>query len=107
MCALQLAAGTGVTIFFTLWEVSLQEHVPGASLSRVSSFDYVAAAALMPLGTALAGPLAAAVGAQETLLGMSALGVACALAFLAVPEVRGLPRGPSALCAASQEAHSR
>jgi hypothetical protein len=24
---------------------------------------------------------------------MSALGVACALAFLAVPDVRGLPRG--------------
>ncbi len=96
MCALQLVAGTGVTIFFTLWEVSLQEHVPGASLSRVSSFDYVAAAGLMPLGTALAGPLAVAIGAQETLLGMSALGVACALAFLAVPEVRALPRGAGA-----------
>jgi hypothetical protein len=93
MCALQLLAGTGVTIFFTLWEVSLQEHVPGAALSRVSSFDYVAAAGLMPLGTALAGPLAAGIGTQETLLGMSALGVACALAFLAVPEVRALPRG--------------
>ncbi|MEP6953258.1 MAG: MFS transporter [Solirubrobacteraceae bacterium] len=96
MCALQLVAGVGVTIFFTLWEVSLQEHVPGAALSRVSSFDYVAAAGLMPLGTALAGPIAAAVGAQETLLVMSAAGVACALAFLSVPEVRSLPRGPGA-----------
>jgi len=91
-CVLQCAAGIGVTAFFTLWEVSLQEHVPSEALSRVSSFDYLAATALMPVGTALAGPLAAALGTQATLLGMSALGVASALAFLAVPEVRALPR---------------
>jgi hypothetical protein len=46
----------------------------------------------MPVGTAVAGPLAAAMGTQATLLAMSATGVACALAFLAVPEVRSLPR---------------
>jgi MFS family permease len=92
-CALQFLAGIGVTAFFTLWEVSLQEHVPGEALSRVSSFDYLAATALMPVGTALAGPIAAALGTQTTLLGMSAVGVAFALAFLAVPEVRHLPRG--------------
>jgi hypothetical protein len=91
-CVLQCAAGVGVTLFFTLWEVSLQEHVPGEALSRVSSFDYLAATALMPVGTALAGPIAAALGTQTTLVAMSAVGVACALAFLAVPEVRTLPR---------------
>jgi hypothetical protein len=92
MCALQFVAGIGVTAFFTLWEVSLQEHVPGEALSRVSSFDYLASTMLMPVGTAVVGPLAAAVGTQETLLGMSAVGIACALAFLAVPSVRSLPR---------------
>jgi Transmembrane secretion effector len=92
MCVLQCGAGVGVTAFFTLWEVSLQEHVPGEALSRVSSFDYLSATALMPVGTALAGPLAAAIGTQATLLGMSAVGVACALAFLSVREVRDLPR---------------
>jgi MFS family permease len=91
-CVLQCVAGIGVTAFFTLWEVSLQEHVPGEALSRVSSFDYLAATALMPVGTALAGPVAAGISAQATLLSMSAIGVACALAFLAVPEVRALPR---------------
>ena len=40
----------------------------------------------------LAGPIAAALGTQTTLVAMSAVGVACALAFLAVPEVRALPR---------------
>jgi MFS family permease len=92
-CVLQCAAGIGVTTFFTLWEVSLQEHVPPAALSRVSSFDYLAATALMPVGSALAGPVAAALGTQKTLLSMSAVGIAMALAFLAVPEVRQLPRG--------------
>jgi hypothetical protein len=91
-CVLQCGAGVGVTAFFTLWEVSLQEHVPGDALSRVSSFDYLSATALMPVGTALAGPIAAALGTQATLLGMSAIGVACALAFLGVREVRHLPR---------------
>jgi MFS family permease len=95
-CLLQCAAGVGVTTFFTLWEVSLQEHVPGAALSRVSSFDYLAATALMPVGTALAGPIAAGLGTQATLLAMSAVGVACALAFLSVRSVRELPRGATA-----------
>jgi hypothetical protein len=97
MCALQFVAGIGVTAFFTLWEVSLQEHVPGEALSRVSSFDYLASTMLMPVGTAVVGPLAAAVGTQETLLGMSAVGIACALAFLAVPSVRSLPRVGAAI----------
>jgi hypothetical protein len=92
LCVLQALAGMGVTGFFTLWEVSLQEHIPGAALSRVSSFDYLAAAGLMPLSTALVGPLAAAVGTQTTLLAMSALGILGALAFLSVREVRALPR---------------
>jgi MFS family permease len=97
MALLQSAAGVGVTTFFTLWEVSLQEHVPGEALSRVSSFDYLSATALMPVGTALAGPIAAALGTQATLLGMSAIGVACALAFLSVREVRELPRAEAAV----------
>ena len=88
MLALQFATGIGVTAFFTLWEVSLQEHVPGETLSRVSSFDYLSGTILMPVGTALAGPVAEALGTQETLLAMSALGVAGALCFLAVPSVR-------------------
>lgn len=93
LCVLQLVAGIGVSTFFTLWEVSLQEHIPRHSLSRVSSFDYLAASALMPVGTVAVGPLAEAVGVQETLTGMSVVGVACALAFLAVRQVRALPRG--------------
>lgn len=93
MCALQLVTAVGVTAFWTLWEVSLQEHVPSGRLSRVSSFDYFAATALMPVGTALAGPVAEAAGVRETLFAMSGLGVVAGLLLLAVPGVRALPRG--------------
>jgi MFS family permease len=96
ICVLQCAAGVGVTTFFTLWEVSLQEHIPAHALSRVSSFDYLASTTLMPVGTALVGPVAVAFGSQATLVGMSVVGVTCALGFLAVPEVRSLPRGEAA-----------
>jgi MFS family permease len=96
MLALQWAAGIGVGMFFTLWEVSLQEHVPSGALSRVSSFDYLAASALMPVSTAVIGPIADAAGVQTTLLVMSAVGIGCALLFLAVPQVRALPRGTEA-----------
>jgi MFS family permease len=91
-CALQFLTAAGVTVFFTLWEVSLQEHIPGESLSRVSSWDYLSSAALMPVGTAVAGPLAAALGTRSVLFGMSAVGVSSALVFLATPSVRELPR---------------
>ena len=92
-CLLQLLAAIGVTVFFTLWEVTLQEHIPQQSLSRVSSWDYLAGAALMPVGTAVAGPLAATLGVRSTLFGMSGLGLAAAVAFFAVPSVRSLARG--------------
>jgi MFS family permease len=93
IAALEFVAAVGVSAFFTLWETSLQEHVPEHAISRVSSYDYVASAGVMPLGALLAGPVSAALGIHETLAAMSAIGVASALALLAVPEVRNLPRG--------------
>ena len=36
--------------FFTLWETSLQEHIPEASISRVTSYDYAASAGTIPIG---------------------------------------------------------
>ena len=82
-----------VTAFFVLWETSLQEHIPQRSLSRVSSYDMFVSVGLVPVGVAIAGPVAEAIGMQTTLYGMSAIGVVVALGVLAVPSVRSLPRG--------------
>jgi MFS family permease len=93
--ALELAAGVCVTGAFTLWETSLGEHIPERSLSRVSSYDYLSSAGVIPLGNLLAGAVTAAIGIHPTLIAMSVVGVAASLGVLAVPGVRALPRGQS------------
>jgi fucose permease len=93
IAAVEFFSAIGVSAFFTLWETTLQEHIPARSISRVSSYDYVATAGVMPLGVIVAGPVSQAVGIHTTLAWMSALGIASALALLAVPVVRNLPRG--------------
>jgi MFS family permease len=87
IAALEAVAGVAVSMAFTLWEMSLQQHIPSRALSRVSSYDFTASAGLMPIGLALAGPIAEAVGLHATLRLMSVIGMASALACLAVPAV--------------------
>ena len=89
----EVLAGVCVTGCFTLWETSLQEHVPANVLSRVSSYDYLTSAGLIPLGNLLSGVAVAAIGLHESLFTMTALGITAALAVIAVPAVRHLPRG--------------
>ncbi|MEV6206171.1 MFS transporter [Kitasatospora sp. NPDC051914] len=91
VAALEAVTGVGVALFFVLWETALQTHVPGAALSRVSSFDSLLSAGLMPLGLAVAGPVSASLGVHSTLWAMTAVAVPTALALLCVPAVRRLP----------------
>jgi predicted MFS family arabinose efflux permease len=96
IAALELLAGVCVALFFTLWDLSIQEQIPAHAVSRVSAYDFSVSMGLMPLGMAVAGPIADALGLQATLIGMSAIGLAGALAWLAQPSVRRLHRPPSA-----------
>jgi MFS family permease len=112
IAALELLAGIASALFFTLWDTSIQEQVPPNAVSRVSSYDFSVSLGLMPLGMAVAGPIAAAVGLHETLAGLSALGILAALGWLAVPDVRRVRRpdaepaaaGPHATAAAERPA---
>jgi MFS family permease len=92
IAALEALTGVAVSIAFTLWETSLQQHIPSRALSRVSSYDFTASAGLMPIGLALAGPISDSIGLHTTLRLMSLVGIASALACLAVPAVRELAR---------------
>jgi MFS family permease len=92
IAALEAVTGVAVSLAFTLWETSLQQHIPARSLSRVSSYDFTASVGLMPIGLALAGPLADGIGLHAALRLMSLVGVASALACLAIPAVRGPAR---------------
>lgn len=87
----------GIALANVLWHTALQVHVPAGVLSRVSSYDLMVSFVFMPLGFALAGPIAATVGVAATLWGAAAVFVTANLAALAVPGVRnllGLPAGP-------------
>ncbi len=88
---LEAVTGVAVSLFFVLWETALQTHVPETALSRVSSYDYLLSAGLMPLGLTLAGPVSESVGVRPTLYVMTAVAVPAALALLCVPAVRRLP----------------
>jgi MFS family permease len=89
---LEAAAGIGVALFFTFWDLSVQEQVPPGAVARVSSYDFAVSVGLMPLGLALSGPLADAIGLHAALIVLSALGVLSALLWLATPSVRTLRR---------------
>jgi predicted MFS family arabinose efflux permease len=92
IAALELLAGICVALFFTLWDLSIQEQVPSRAVSRVSAYDFSVSLGLMPLGMAMSGPIAEWLGLQATLIGMSAIGLAGALAWVAQPSVRRLQR---------------
>ena len=47
-----------VALFFTLWDLSIQEQIPPRAVSRVSAYDFTVSMGLMPLGMAICGPIA-------------------------------------------------
>jgi MFS family permease len=96
VAALEVFAGVCVTVYFSLWETSLQEHVPDAELSRVASYDYLTGTGAIPLGSVAAGALTAVLGAGTAILLLGAAGLLAAFAVITVPAVRRLPRGPVA-----------
>ncbi len=67
MIALALGAGLGFTLFEVWWATALVRHIPAQALSRVSAYDWMGSLALLPLGFAIAGPLAGALGARTVL----------------------------------------
>lgn len=75
--------GIGFSLFDIWWMTALAERIPPESLSRVTSYDWMVSTALLPLGYAVMGPLAAQLGAVHVLLGGAALSfVAFALGLL-------------------------
>src|SRR4051794_31835590 len=102
---LELLAGICVTGCFTLWETTLQEHIPDRALSRVSSYDYLTSAGVIPLGNVLTGVVGAAIGIHAALFGMSAVALVVAFAVAMLPSVRRLPRGVTPSTAEKRSGH--
>ena len=87
-------SGVGLMVGMSVWESTLQRSIPDESLARVSSYDWFGSYAFYPLGLALWGPLAAAIGVSTALwLAFGLMGL-LAVALLALPDTRLLrPQG--------------
>lgn len=87
-----MATLVAITISNTLWETVLQQRIPQASLSRVSSYDWMVSLVFQPLAFVLVGPLAATIGEVPTLLLATAIGLVANAGVLLVPGVRNMRR---------------
>jgi MFS family permease len=83
-----LLGGFGGMLFNTLWETTLQQHIPPAALSRVSAYDWFGSLLCQPAGLALAGVAAAAIGMSRTLWIAAIVDALMILAMIAAPSVR-------------------
>jgi MFS family permease len=90
--AAAFVAGLGIETFGVLWDTTMQQQIPQEKLSRLYAYDMLGSIMFVPVGLAVAGPLADAIGVEETLWGAFACIVAVTLAVLAVPDVRNLTR---------------
>ena len=93
---LQIAAAVlavaSIVLANAIWDTVLQTHVPRNAISRVSSVDWAISLVLMPIGFALAAPVAEAIGVDATLAIAAALAIVPHAAIVLVPSVRRLRR---------------
>jgi predicted MFS family arabinose efflux permease len=92
VAALALFAGFGAETFGVLWDTTMQQEIPHDRLSRVYSYDALGSFALIPLGLAVAGPIAEAIGTEKTLFAAGLISLTATLAVLLVGDVRRLRR---------------
>ncbi|MFF3913960.1 MFS transporter [Streptomyces sp. NPDC001852] len=92
MAAGAAVAGAGMSFWGVMWATSVQTQVPPDVLNRIHAYDVAGSLAMMPVGQALAGPAAGALGAGHVLLVSAGTSLAVAAALLAVPAVRELVR---------------
>ena len=91
--AIGAAVGLGsVAIFNVLWDTVLQEQIPRHALSRVSSLDWMVSLVFMPIGFLITGPLAEAIGIEETLWLAAAVSLGATLVAFLSPDVQALTR---------------
>ena len=83
-------AGFAFAFGSVIYETALQRTIAPEKLSRVSSFNWIVAMSVLPLGYAIAGPVAEAIGASTYLWIGAIWVVVSAIAVGLVPSVRNL-----------------
>jgi predicted MFS family arabinose efflux permease len=84
-----MASSIGFTFLNQMWLTAQQRLVPEHIVSRLSSYDWLAALLAMPLGYASVGPMAARIGTNWTLGIAAAMILGACVLSIAAPEIRG------------------
>jgi MFS family permease len=82
--------GGSMSVFGALWNTTMQREIPDEVLSRVSAYDWFGSLVFLPLGMAVVGPLAVALGTATVLVAAAVLIVVLTATVLCVPAVTGL-----------------
>jgi MFS family permease len=90
LAVVAFVTGIGLSIHLALWFTVFQRLVPPEHLSRVSSYDALGSFILIPVGSALAGPVASWIGIYPTLVGSGLISLACILIVIAQPSVQAI-----------------
>ena len=92
LTAIMFGTGVSVEVFSVTWMTALHQEIPEEKFSRVSSYDWFGSLAIVPIATALAGPVQDLIGRPAALWGCSALVALLTVGVLCVPDVRRLTR---------------
>jgi MFS family permease len=84
----------GLAFLNEVWDATLQQLIPAAVLSRVSSYDYLISSIVMPIGYVVAGPAADHVGIPTTLIAAAIILATPSFAIVFLPGVRNVRRTP-------------
>ena len=90
IAAAAAVAGFAFAFGSVIYETALQRWIAPDKLSRVSSFDWLVAMSVLPIGYATAGPVANAIGISTYLWIGAIWVVVSAIAVALVPSVRNL-----------------
>jgi MFS family permease len=83
----------------TWWETTLQRLIPEHVFSRVRSYDILVSFVFMPVGMVVFGPIAEAVGFEQTLLAAAIVTAVTNIAVAFTPAVRAVTAAPPAAAA--------
>jgi MFS family permease len=86
-----LLSGAGMTLAASVWESTLQRHIPHDSLSRISSYDWFGSLVFAPVGLAIWAPIAALIGTSAALWVAFGIAAAATVVLVSTPDIRRLP----------------
>lgn len=92
LAAVAFLGGVGLEQFGVAWVTVMQEQIPADRLSRVFSYDALGSFVFIPVGFAVAGPVASWLGVTATIWACAALITVATLLVLMSSDVRRMQR---------------